>query len=183
MKVLDSFEIAFVGLSHGKHTFEFELNDDFFACFEGSEIVRSNAAGTMVMHKKNNMFDLEFFIRGNVELRCDRCLEKFWQPLDIHRVLYVKFGDVFEEQSDEVIIIPQTESHINVSQYFYEFAMLHLPLKRVHGEEGDNEGQCDPEVLKELEKYMVDSSGNRKTGEKDKPTDARWDALKNLKFN
>ncbi len=183
MKVLDSFEIAFVGLSHGKHTFGFELNDDFFACFERSEIVRSNAKGTLVMHKKNNMIDLEFFIRGEVQLICDRCLENFWQPLEIHQKMYVKFGDKFEEQTDEVIIIPQTESHIKVSQYFYEFTMLHLPVKRVHGEEGNNEGQCDPEILKELEKYMVDSSGNRKTDGKDKPTDARWDALKNLKFN
>lgn len=183
MKVLDSFEIAFVGLSHGEHTFEFELNDAFFACFEGSEITRSEAVGTLIMHKKNNMLDLEFFIRGDVEIRCDRCLGNFWQPLNIHQMLYVKFGDKFEEQSDEVIIIPQTESHINVSQYFYEFTMLHLPAKRVHGAEGGNEGKCDPEVLKEIEKYMVDSSGSRKNHEEDKPTDARWDALKNLKFN
>lgn len=182
MKALKPFNIAFVGLSGGEHEFSFELDDDFFACFEGTEITKARLTGKLILNKKPNMLDLDFYINGQVELECDRCLEPFWQTLDLHRTLYVKFGDRREEQSDEVTIIPATESHIDVAQYFYEFIALGLPVKKVHEDDETGTPQCDPEILNQLEKYMP-GRGDKDKNKDDKPSDSRWDALKNIKFN
>ncbi len=182
MKALKPFNIAFVGLSGGKHEFSFELDDDFFACFDDTEIVKARLTGKLILNKKSNMIDLDFYIDGQVELECDRCLEPFWHTLNLHRTLYVKFGDRREEQSDEVTIIPATESHIDVAQYFYEFIALGLPLRKVHGDNETGTPLCDPEVLSQLEKYMP-GKGEKENNKDGKPSDSRWDALKNIKFN
>jgi uncharacterized metal-binding protein YceD (DUF177 family) len=180
LKPLRPFDIAFVGLSNGIHEFFFELDNDFFACFEGSEIIVSELKGKLVMNKKSNMLDLDFFITGRIELECDRCLEPFWYNLDTSHSLYVKFGLKKEEQSDDVVIIPSTDSHFDVSQYFYEFAMLDIPVKKVH--DGQQTSQlCNPSVLEKLEKYLLKDSAS--DDEDKKPSDSRWDALRDLKFN
>ncbi len=183
MKALKPFNIAFVALSNGEHEFSFELNDDFFACFEQSEIVKSKLTGKLVLDKKSNMMDLHFIISGQVELQCDRCLEPFWYDMNLQRSLYIKFGERLEEQSDDVIIIPATESHIEVGGYFYEFAILGIPVKKVHEEDDKGNQQCDPLILKQLEKYMPHKGDNTEQDNNDKPSDSRWDALKNIKFN
>ncbi len=185
MKALKPFEIAFVGLSSGVHEFTYELNDAFFSCYADSEVTKANLAATLIMHKKNNMLDLEFLVKGKLELNCDRCLEAFWYQMDLHKMLYIKFGDRFEEQSDDVIIIPSTESHIDVAQYFYEFVVLGLPGKRVHPGGKNKEDNCDTGVIEQLEKYKSDNNKEKakQNKQEDLPTDSRWDALKNLKFN
>ncbi len=181
MKTLKPFEIAFVGLSNGIHEFSFALGDEFFACFEGSEITKAALDGKLIMNKKNNMLDLEFVVKGKVELNCDRCLDSFWDELDIHKVFYIKFGEKYEEQSDEVLIIPSTESHIHVAHLFYEFVSLGLPVKRVHP--GGESNSCDADTLEQMKKYLLDKEKNKENSDKESPTDSRWDALKNLKFN
>ncbi|MFN3555187.1 MAG: YceD family protein [Bacteroidales bacterium] len=181
MKTLKPFEIAFVGLSTGVHEFSFDLNDDFFSFFEGSEISRAALKGTLILLKKNNMLDLEFIVEGKVELNCDRCLDPYWQSIEVKQMLYVKFGDRFEEQSDEVVIIPSTESHLEVAQYFYEYIILSLPGKRIHPGGPAPEDNCDAQSLAQLEKYLSDNPS--KENQEDKPADSRWDALNNLKFN
>jgi len=184
LKALKPFEIAFVGLSNGVHEFSFELNDVFFSCFADSEITKADLSATLVMHKKNNMLDLEFLVKGKLELTCDRCLENFWYQMDLQKMLYIKFGERFEEQSDDVIIIPSTESHIDVAQYFFEFVVLGLPAKRIHPGGKNKEDNCDSGIIEQLEKYMSDNKEKAKENKQENsPVDSRWDALKNLKFN
>lgn len=184
LKALKPFDIAFVGLPTGIHEFLFELNDDFFACFSGSEITHAGLNARVILYKKNNMFDLEFFIDGKVELGCDMCMEDYWQELDVHKMLYIKFGEKYEEQSDDVIIIPSTESHLDISQYLFEFVILGLPAKRVHPGGKKKEDNCDPKIIEQLDKYLTIGKNKESNKEKDsKPADSRWDALKNLKFN
>lgn len=184
LKALKPFEIAFVGLSGGKHEFTFVLNNDFFACFESNDqLIVANLEGKMVMDKGTNRLDLDFYITGKIELVCDRCLEPFWYQLDLHDILYVKFGERKEEQSDDVVVIPSTDSHIDVSQYFYEFVMLGLPLKKVHEDDENGVPGCNPRVLEELEKYVFKRNNDLTKNDENKPSDSRWDALKNIKFN
>lgn len=182
MKALKPFDIAFTGLSNGKHDYFFDLDEDFFACFEGAEMTNPKLKGQLILHKKSNRLDLEFIVEGKTELICDRCLESFWHQMTIHKVLYIKFGETQEEQSDDVIVIPATRTHIDVSQYFFEFVVLQLPLRRVHPENKEGITECNPEVIAKLHTYLK-SDQKPGDGDKDQPTDSRWDALKKIKFN
>jgi uncharacterized protein len=183
VKALKPFNIAFVGLSSGEHEFLFELNDEFFACFEDSQITKADLKGKLVLDKKSNMLDLYFTITGKVWVECHRCLEPFWYNMDATHMLYVKFGERKEEQSDEVIIISSSDSHIDVSQFFYEFTMLGLPARIVHEENPGEPLECDPNVLEHLEKYKPTASDETEGNDNPGTNDSRWDALRNIKFN
>jgi len=180
LKPLKPFDLAFVGLSSGLHEFTFVLDNTFFACFDEQIFLNSELTGKLVLNKKNNMMDLDFYIQGKVEVECDRCMDPFWYDVVTNQSLYVKFGDHTEEQSADVLIIPATESHIDVSQYFFEFAILGIPVKRVH--EMQPGQQCNQEIIAKLKKYMPGDENDENPQPSGKPHPA-WDALKNLKFN
>jgi len=175
---LKQFNIGFVGLSTGKHTFSFEVEETFFSCFEFSEVRKGELQLELLLDKQNSMLVLDFLIKGFVLLECDRCLEAYRQPLDVERRLYVKFGDAFAEQTDEIVVIPAGESHFDVSQYVYEYIHLSLPMQHIHMDDNDPGKGCNPEVVEKVNMYL----------EKKNPAGADagnspWQALKGLKFN
>jgi len=175
---LKQFNIGFVGLSFGKHTFSFGIDEAFFSCFEFSEVRKGDLQVELLLDKQNSMLVLDFSIKGFVELECDRCLETYQQVLEVERRLYVKFGDSFSEQTDEIIVIPAGESHFDVSQYVYEYIHLGLPMQHIHMKDNTPGKGCDPVVLEKVNQYL----------EKNNPTEAGtdnslWQALKGLKFN
>ena len=59
--------------------------------------------------------------------------------------LIVKFGTPSENNSDEILVIPEGSYKINVAQNFYEIVVLSLPLKRVHP--GIIDGTLKSEIL------------------------------------
>ncbi len=174
MNPLKQYRIGFVGLSTGKHHFSFDIGPDFFLLLGDAAYETGQVVLKLDLVKGNNMMELYFHFSGEVQLQCDRCLESYAHTVDLQKKLLVKFGEQYSEQSDEIIIIPQLESHIDISQFIYEFIHLGMPVKRVHQGEGQAAG-CDPEVIKKLEQYL------KKQQEAD--DDSPWNVLKSLKFN
>ncbi|HET6990455.1 MAG TPA: YceD family protein, partial [Bacteroidia bacterium] len=73
---------------------------------------------------------------------------------------------------------------LDLSQYLYEYITLLLPSRKVCGGNPEGSNQCDPEMIEKLEELNPDNY--REEGdseEEEKPTDPRWDSLKNLKFD
>lgn len=128
------------------------------------------------LEKSNTMLAFHFRFRGEVGLACDRCLENYMQGLDFDKHLLVKFGESYVEQSDEILIIPATESHVDVSQFVYEFIHLGLPVRHVHPDQADGRPGCNREVLEKLSQYQ--GKARPGSGEDDSP----WEALKGIKF-
>ncbi len=179
MAALKEFQIAYVGLSLGKHEFSYKINEKFFSCFDESEVKSGNVKCALLLEKKSDMLILDFSIKGYVDLECDLCLDDFPQDIIIDSKLIFKFGEFYLEQSDEIIVIPTTQAEINVAQYIYEFIHLALPAKRVHpGGLGDRMN-CDKEVIKRLENLSHSKSNKKKKTQ----TDSRWEELKKLKFD
>ncbi|MFO7977207.1 MAG: DUF177 domain-containing protein [Bacteroidales bacterium] len=175
MNPLKQYNIGFVGLSEGTHTFSYELADDFFACFEGSEVSHGKVHLDVILEKSSTMLTFNFHFHGEVEVICDRCAQPFMLPVDSDKRLFVKFGEAFSEPTDEVVIIPHTESHFDLSQYVYEFLHLSLPVRRVHPDDESGKMGCDPEQIKKLEEYTK----KKTNGDGDH---SQWDVLKSLKF-
>jgi uncharacterized protein len=172
---IKQYRIGFVGLSIGKHRFSFEIGPDFFLHFGEAAFEAGKVMLELELLKSNNMLELDFHFSGDVQLTCDRCLAEFPYRMELQTRLLVKFGDQYSEQTDEILIIPSTESHIDVSQFVYEFLHLGMPVKRVHPEGDDGESGCDPEVMRKLQEYQ-----NKPGGTDD---DSPWRVLKSLNFN
>lgn len=177
---LKPYNIAFTGLSLGNHSYHYDVDDSFFDCFQKTEVKEALVKIELLLEKTNSMLVLDFKLSGKVKLVCDRCSEEYWQAIDAKNRLFVKFGDSHYEQTEKIIIIPQRETHFDVSQYIYEFVHLSLPLKRVHPGGKSKADNCDPVVLKKLNELHVQTyeNGNPKTGAVD-----HWEALRKLKDN
>jgi uncharacterized metal-binding protein YceD (DUF177 family) len=173
---LSTYSISFAGLSVGNHHFSFSIGDTFFENFEYSEIQKANIEIKIEFQKQSSMFVLFFEISGTVNIVCDRCLDYFDFPINGENKLIIKFGESQFEETEEILIIPEKEHQINLSQYIYEYIHLCLPLQRVHPENKEGKSECNTEVLKKLNEH----SSNKNP---DEPIDDRWNALKNIKLN
>ncbi len=164
------FIIPFVGLGLGFHEFTYEVNDVFFENFEYSEIKKGNVNVSLSFEKQESMFVLDFQIKGTVNIECDRCLEDYNQDISSSQQLIIQFGETYNEESDEIITIPENAYEIDVAPYIYEYIHLSLPIRRVHSGLKDGSSGCNQKVIKKLNEHSESEQ-----------TDPRWDVLKKLK--
>lgn len=156
MKHLREFDIAFVGLTPGVHTFQYQITDSFFENYGQQDFSNCNATVKLQFDKKSNFFLLKFEVGGTATVVCDRCGQPFELQLwdDFNQV--VKLVENPEEmngdEDPDVTYIPRTESHLNVADFVYEFINLSFPMQRIHPDDASGKSGCDPKVLEMLDR-------------------------------
>jgi uncharacterized metal-binding protein YceD (DUF177 family) len=160
MKAKD-FIISFRGLKLGTHEFEYDLNDTFFTLFEFSDYSGLQGKAVIKMLKSETVFDLDFTFSGSIVAPCDVTNEHFTQALTNSFVMQVKFGEEYNDENEELLILPHGDHSFNISQFLFELVVLSIPPKLT----GPNAGNGIEDFIKE---------------EEEKITDPRWDQLKNL---
>lgn len=165
------YSIPLAGLKEARYTYDFKIGDDFFEAFEGSEIKRGEFRVMVVLEKRITHIELDITINGRAEVVCDRCLDTFYLPVSSANRLFVKQGRELEEADPDMITMPLDEHEIDLSQFFYEYIHLALPLKRIHPDDSNGRTTCNGEMIRKLEAHLM-------TGEGD--PDPRWDELKKL---
>jgi uncharacterized metal-binding protein YceD (DUF177 family) len=166
---LKEYTIQFVGLEPGNHQFEFEVNDSFFEHFEFSQIQHGTIHVTIDLQKMERMMIFDINIDGKVLVTCDRCTNEFDLPLHDTQRLIVKLGAEYTEESEDVVVIPETDYQFNLASYIYEFIHLALPARLLHPDDANGNSTCDPDMLRLLETLTPTES-----------VDPRWEALKKL---
>jgi uncharacterized metal-binding protein YceD (DUF177 family) len=99
--------------------------------------------------------------------------EEFDLPIKGKLKLLVKFGDAFNNDNEELLILPHGEFQVNVAQYIYESIVLSVPLRRVHP--GIKDGSLT-DVIDKLESL----SPKEQKEEQNNDIDPRWENLKKL---
>lgn len=176
MKQLNEFLIPFIGLKLGKHQFDYQINKAFFDFFEYDDFESSDIKVSVILEKKSTMLELNFKHKGTVHVPCDLTNEMFDMPIKGKLKLIVQFGEVFNDDNDELLILPHGEHQIDVSQTIYEMIVLSIPLKRIHP--GIKEGTLDTEALKKLKELSVTET--KIAHKEEENIDPRWDKLKQL---
>jgi uncharacterized protein len=171
VKFLDEYVIFFHGLKEGIHEYDFDVRPKFFEYYENPDYPGGSLKVKVFLHREPQILKLDFAISGHINVFCDRCLEIFDYPVASNEILFIKFGDNFEEIDDNVIILPREEKRINIAQYIYEFSILTLPYKRIHPENEDGISACNPDMLKKIEELSKNDKEN---------SDPRWDDLKKI---
>jgi len=164
------FILPIAGLAVGNKHYTFDLGRKFPELFGDSELMDCEVHVDLLFDKRENMIEMHFDINGWVEVPCDRCADEYHQEIEGMQTLILKYGDHYEEESDEIIIIPTDLHEFDVSQLIYEYMVLLLPIRRVHPEDETGNSSCNPEVIKRLEQLRIEEV-----------SDPRWEALKNLK--
>ena len=176
MKPLKEFTIPFVGLKEGKHQFEFDINQAFFEHFEYEDFNDVNVKVDVVLEKKATLLEFSFKISGFVNVNCDLTNEPYNQPLESDFHLVVNFGDEYNDENIDILIVPHGTYEISIQQYIYELIVLAVPIKRVHP--GVEDGTLDSDILEKLEQLSPGLKEKNEQNEDD--IDPRWNTLKKL---
>ncbi len=175
MKPLKTFTIPFVGLKEGQHHFDYEIKQSFFEHFGYDDFNDSNIVVNVVLNKKTTLLELNFKISGTINVNCDLTNEPYDQVIVNEFDLVVNFGEEYNDENIDILIIPHGEYEINVQQYIYELIVLAVPNKRIHP--GVNDGTLDSEILKKLEELSPKTAEDKENIEE---IDPRWNTLKKL---
>ena len=176
MKAFKEYTIPFVGLKQGIHQFEYKISNDFLALFDFEEYNSTNVRVQLEFNKKNTFFELNFKAKGSVNVNCDVTTEPFDLPISNELFLVVKFGAEFNDENEDILVIPHGEYELNVSQYIYECIVLAVPSKRVHP--GVEDGSLQSDILEHLENLAPKEKKESVNNEEE--IDPRWNKLKNL---
>lgn len=171
MKSISTHKIEFAGLKVGKHQFSFELNKEFFENFSFFDFNNISLKVDIDLIKKSNLLELNFYAKGSVNVNCDMTNEPFDMSFDKEDFLVVKFGQEYNDEDNEILVLPFGEHKIILDQYLYELVILSLPRKRVHP--GVEDGTLESEIIEILDELKPSGLGLE--------TDPRWEKLKKIK--
>ena len=176
MKNTKEYLIPFIGLKLGKHHFEYQITNAFFEIFDYDEYQDSNIKVNVVLEKKSTLLELSFNHVGFVNVPCDLTSEDFDLAVEGEMKLIVRFDEVYNNDNEELLILPHGEFEINVAQYIYEMIVLSVPLRRVHP--GIQDGTLQSEALDKLNELSITEA--KEEIKEEENIDPRWDKLKQL---
>ena len=175
-----AFEIAFVGLKPGLHEFSYELDDKFFAERGAEDFAKARANVKLTLEKNTGFMRLKFEVGGNAEVTCDRCGNPLNMDLWDEFKMLVKLVDNPDEMNEQeegpdVHYISRTESHLDVSDWLYEFVLLSVPTQKTCGEDEKGGPKCNKEVLEKLKEMEARAAENT--------SNTLWKGLEKFKDN
>ena len=153
MRELKDYNIQFVGLKEGKHQFDYSIDNKFFEAFNYDEFISSSIIVSLHFVKKSTLFELNFISEGFVEIPCEVSNELYHQEIDSEMLLVVKFGPEFNDDNEEILILPHEAYEFNAAQFIYEMIVLAVPNKRVHPKILD--GTMKSEALNKLKELEI----------------------------
>ena len=187
MGKFDQYNIPLKGLQSESHTFEFNLDDNFFKKIDSPEVQHGEVKAKLTVVRKVSLHELIFNLDGLIQIPCDRCLDVMNLPIHYKEKIQVKFGESFSEDGD-IVIVPETEGGINIAWFLYEFIVLNIPIKHVHAP-----GECNKTMVNKLKRHITkkksDDEEDVDSIELDEDddfsvdettTDPRWDGLQNI---
>ena len=175
MRRLKEYTIPFVGLKLGKHHFDYKISKKFFDHFEYEDFNDVNVDVDVAFEKKATLLELHFKISGYVNINCDITNEPFNQSIESEFDLVVNFGNEYNDENIDILVIPHGEYEINIAQYIYELIVLSMPSRRIHP--GIKDGTLNSEILDKLKEL---SPRGLKNNKKIQDIDPRWNKLKKL---
>ena len=112
----------------GSHSFDFQLDDDFFEQLEKSEILRGDVTCKATLNLREEDYQLSIAVRGTVFVVCDRCLDPM--PIEIDDEQEIFSED--EETNDQMV---------NLSWLAYEIVSINIPIVHSH-----QPGECNKQM-------------------------------------
>lgn len=150
MSKFGEYNIQVKTLPQGSSLVEYHLTNSFFEAIGEDAIQKGDLMATVTVEKGISQTELNFAITGKVVVLCDRCLDEMDQPISAKGHLIVKMGKEFQDDGDDVVIIPEEQGVINVAWFLYEFINLAIPIKHVHPF-----GLCNKEAADKLSEILV----------------------------
>ena len=152
---LFNFNIKISDLANNTPTnFDFIVGNDFFVSFEDTDIQDGNVNADLILTKNNSDLLIEIIIDGYVSLICDRCLEIYQQDVYFEDEVFINTIN-FDDKENNVISFDKNRFNVNVARLIYDSVQLSLPIKHTHPEDKNDNPTCNPNVLDNFKKYII----------------------------
>lgn len=178
MRKKNEYNLVFSGLKNGIHQYDYTIDSAFFELFDYDEFRAVAVQVRAVLNKKDTLMELTLTQKGTVEVLCDVTGEPFDLPVESELNLVIKFGEAFNDDHDEILVLPHGAFEFNIAQYIYEMIVLSVPLKRVHP--SVQEEISDEEEDMQNLVYVASTSEDEEETKKENEIDPRWSKLANL---
>ena len=193
MGKFSAYKLPLKSLPSGSHEFEYDLGKQFFEDMESADIRDARLKVIATVNVKGDIFELTLKVSGEITLICDRCLDEMQMPVDTEYSVFVKYGEDYNDDSDNLLVIPESDNFLNIAYILYDTVALTVPIKHVHPL-----GKCNRAISTLLRKHRSPASNiEGEDGEMveelmesidddidsvdDTPSDPRWNELKKLK--
>ena len=138
----DHYMIDLKRLPLGTHSFDFQLDDDFFASLEKSEILNGNVVCKATLNLREEDYQLNIAVHGTVFVVCDRCLDPM--PLEIDDEQEIFSAD---EENDQMV----NGQTVNLQWLAYEIVSINIPIVHCH-----QPGECNQQMELLLHDHLCD---------------------------
>lgn len=184
------YNLRLQGLPAGKHHYDMTMGKEFFVNMENLDIHNADLKVGVDVDVRGGEYLITMKIDGTVTLLCDRCLDTLVWPVDTEYSLTVRFGESYDDSTDDVLVIPASDPALNLAYLLNDTVTLSLPMRHVHPA-----GQCNRAMTQKLHSHRVNHIDNEeemsdeelsdvtRDEAEDAATDPRWDALKGLSTN
>ena len=170
---MNDFTVNLGGITTGETSFSFEIKDQFFESFTFSDIEHANISAIVTLIKDGENISLNLIIKGEInQLACDICTDELSVKISGETNVMIKKTDANLASTDEIFYIKKSENKLDLSHLIFELIVLTAPKKRQHALDKQGNSTCNKEMVDLVNKYRQ---------VKEKSSDPRWDALKNLK--
>lgn len=176
-----AYKLPLKSLGEGVHEFDYTLDKQFFANMEYSDVRDADLAVHLTVDHHKGLYRLTFDIAGTVTLLCDRCLDDLIHPIDTTYTINVEYGDDYNDESDDLLVIPYSDNDLNVAYMLFDTIVLQIPMKHVHPL-----GHCNRAMSALLKKHRAGADAiedellDSVEDEGESPSDPRWEALRGL---
>ncbi len=153
------FNIPFVGLKQGVQEFRYDLGKEFFTEKGAEDFADAEIQVKLSLEKNSGFMLLKFDVGGGAGVTCDKCGNplrlNLWDEFNMLVKLVDNPDEMNEQEEDpDVFYISRTESHLQVSDWLYEFALLSVPFQKMCSPDEMGGPNCNVEVLKKLEEMQ-----------------------------
>ena len=145
MSEQNHYTIALSRLPIGSHEFDFQLNNDFFATVEKSEILEGEVSAKAVLNLREEDYSLNIAVHGTVVVTCDRCLDPM--NIEINDEQEIWSEDEVESNDQR----PMTNDQLDLSWLAYEIVTINIPIVHSH-----QPGECNQQMELLLHNHLCD---------------------------
>ena len=132
MGKFSAYKVELASLKEGHYEQDFEIKKDFFENMENSDILDADVHVHLNLEKRRDAYDCTFTLKGTIQIPCDRCLDPIDHEVDTVYHVIVKYGDSYDDGADNLLVIPYSNSYLNVAYILYDTILLTIPLRHVH---------------------------------------------------
>lgn len=148
MGKFSAYKVQLASMGDGHHEQDFDCGMEFFKNMENTDILFSDVKVHLDLEKKNDSYDCTFHCKGLLKIPCDRCLDPLDHEVDTTYHITVKYGEDYNDETDDLLVIPYDNSYLNVAYMLYDTIVLTIPLRHVHPM-----GKCNRAMAAALHKH------------------------------